>query len=150
MIAGGHPGVKIDIRSRIHHFTCFEPQDIRYHFYDDSSSFIKPCMVVRQRISGKTFWRHEHFGNPDNLCRRQLWGLINQLLHRERDQRLSWFEVQHFIYILGGDVKENISWRRHHCPLRRLIVGTTLVDEVTEDIHWWQIVDRYIGLPYPK
>ena len=121
--------------STVYNITYSESQDVGNHVYDHFSRLIKPGMVIGNCVSGVAIWWHEHLGNSVNVCRGKLGGLIQQMFHGERDQRLSQLEVKHLIYRLRGDMKEDIARRVHHCPLRRLIISTTLMDEVREDIH---------------
>ena len=117
----GHQGKD----SLIHNLTCSESQDVGNHVYENFSSLTKPGMVIGKFVSRVAIWWHKQLGNSVNFCRGQLGGLIQKMFHGERDQRLSWLEVQHLIYRLRGDMKEDISRRVHHCPLRRLIISTT-------------------------
>ena len=61
--------------------------------------------------------------------------MVQQIFHRQRSQRLIRLEMQHLIDLVRSDIEQDSAIWRHDCYLSRLIVSTTLMDEVREDIH---------------
>ena len=91
-------------------------------------------MQIGRWALGLTVWFHEHLGNTSYFLVGQLRGLFKKKSHGKMSEGFSGMEMYHLIDGFNNYGKNDSLGRRHNCSMDRVIVGTTLVNDVWENM----------------